>query len=391
MKKMNDDDFLIQTGMSYYRAKEYQRAVIIFSFLGGDWPKQGICYAGLGDKQRAFDVWEICSRVTEFDQIAIECRERSLVETGAEFFLSLAKKNPTYKQLFASGPGRFIYAGQDNKIPAVLALMDAYFEDNPDMEKMRAWGEYIAQHDHACSYVEHVLKHLEKTGQNNVLIAYFHKYKILIDEGYIEEVDFNNQLKELKAAASVSPEALAIRYLILEKTDELKQILPGIPLTRDNFCLYLWGDQDLRYKAYDYCTQNHLDELLLGTLISIREDSLLGEFYEYTGSLPLAAQHYEYARQYRKAAELYERAEKYRNAGDCYFGLKDYQTALVLYKKVHPANPVKIARTFERLKDYESAIIYWKQAGHTQAIHRCKKKIVQRDQKQQKKLPFPGT
>lgn len=270
-----------------------------------------------------------------------------------------------------------------------MELMDTYFKDNPDTDKIRNWGEYIAQHDHECNYMEKVLYYLEKTRQYNALLAYFNRYKMLIDQDIVEgKVDFEKELQEIKAAEPVSHEALALRYFILGKTHELNQVLRELPLTRYNFHFYIQGDKVFRHKAYDYCVRHDLSESLIGNFVGFQGDIIVAEFLEYTGSLPLAARHYKYSRQYLKAAGLYEQAEKYRDAGNCYFQLNDYQTALAMYKKEKPPDHAKIAKTYERLKDYESALIYWKKAGNKKAMQRCIEKI---ERKSQRKLPFPDS
>lgn len=389
MNKIKNKDFLIDKGMDFYNKKNYKPAALIF-FHVRDLPKLGICYAGLGDKQKAFYVWEKFGSIHEFGQIASECMGSGLIETGAEFFLTYMNMISPYKLLFASRYSRFIDNNREEKPSSVLDLMDTYFKDTPDMGKMRNWGEYIAQHDHGCSYMEKVLYYLEKTGQYNALIAYFYRYKLSFGEGIIDKkVDFEKELQELKAAGPDSQEALALRYFILGKTPELNQILPGLTLTRYNFCFYLWAEKDFRYKAYDYCVQHELSRSLVSTLNLVKKDTWLAEFFEYSGNLALAARHYEYAQQYRQAAGLYERVEKYSKAGDIYYGQGDYQKALVMYKKVKPLAHRELAKTYERLKDYEPALIHWKKANCYKDAKRCQRKIEKKNQKQQKKLPFP--
>lgn len=384
MKKVKDRGFLINLGMDYYYEKNYKPAGVIFSYLRGNWSRLGICHAGLGDKEKAFVAWEYCNSVPEYDQIAEDCLERGFVETGAEFILTSMNIISPYKAMFDTR-----YSNSDlfddnqyiNKSP-VLEMMDVYFKENPDIEQMRNWGEYIARHDHMCNYRETVLDYLEKTGHYNALTGYFKQYKLLIEDSIIENrVDFEKDIEALETAGPESHEALAFRYLILEKTQELNQILPEIRLTRYNYCLYLWGDKVFRDRAFEYCLQDKLSESIISMLIQMRDDNLLAEFFEYTGDFSQAARHYEYAEQFSKAAKLYEQAEIYANAGDCYFELKDYKNALAMYEKVKHPDTRKMAKIYEQLNDFGSALFYWKKVGNKTAMKRCQRKIDKKGKK----------
>ncbi len=381
LRKIYDMNFFIDTGWDYYKKKEYEKAIVIYSQNEEFLVKEGACYAHIGDKQNAFDTWWRCSHFTQIQHIADECLNYNMEELAAEFFLNVAAKSSHLKI-------RFFRGMEKTSIPKV---MERYFKRSPDPVEMGTWGKFIAEEDFNCENSKQVIYYLEKTGQYNDLKEYFNKFPAFYEDKFSAQLEsFEKDIPALTASGPDSYEALAFRYLLLEKTEELNRMLPKIKLRKDNLCLFLLGGEAIFHqKAFDWCIKNNFLGVVNKILLRHREDIKLAEFYERQGHLVEAAEFYKLGALFEKAAILFEKAGRYGRAGDCYYKQKEYEKALEVYKKQVPQDKKKIAKTYERLKDFEPALRLWKQLGHRKAIRRCIDKLEQEAQKQQRERPFP--
>ncbi len=381
MRKIRDWELVDVIAQDFYSEEDYEPAAFLFSQLERREAKQGVCYALMGNTRKTFETWRSCRDYYSFEEIAKVCVEKEIIDTGAEFFLSLTDESQ-------SGlPFSFSTFYEDHT--QILYLMDAYFKKNPDLDRMGVWAKFVAEKDFNYDHVKYVSQNLEKTGRYSDLIAYFKRYEDFSPRFSLEEgIDFGEEISPPGETGADPDEARGFRYIIQGNTDELTRLLPKLKINKNNFAFFLEGDAAFRKKTYDWCDKNDCIKELIDFLVKTHEHIKMAEFYEQQGELSYAAQYYEWGAEFRKAAGFYEQSGKYGPAGDCYYKVKGFKKALEMFKKQSPQDKKKLAKTYERLKDFESALKLWKKLGNPKAIRRCKKKLGHEDGAQQKGLQF---
>jgi len=376
-RRIPDDSWVYRLGKDLFDGKRYREALAIFSFFRNALPEVGICYTMLGEEEKAFQAWAKSEGTRDYARIAEMCIYSNAVGVAAKFFLSHQKK----------GRPDLDWASRSKlRSDFVVKLFDLYFAENPNPEEMRAWGHVLGEYDFKAEFWEKVLHYLERGGDYNFLLDYFRAFKLL-DEKRFQAVKAKFQKQIPEFVKSENWEGLALRYFVLDRTEEFNEILPKIRLSAHNLLYYLCGEDRFYREGLAWCEKNNLLEEAGGFFPMMGTYERTAEIFERSGNLSKAADYYFHAGQFEKAASLYSRLERFALAGDAFFRKGDYRAALEMYKKQTPPNKRKIARTCEKLGEFDRALKLWSEMGDKKAAERCRKRGEKAGQKEFQFLP----
>ena len=273
LKKIADKQDLEYIGMKYYKDKEWERALFIFSEAGIKPVYEGLCHLFMGDKQKTFNVWWK-KALTYFNLhiIANECIEHQVYETAAEFYLTL----PYYGWHFD-----FFYFERRSTPWAVMAT---YFGTHPGLKKeLSRWGRFLAAGDMELKNRDEIFRFLAKAGDFVGMVIYTLRsikgrnekiYKAILHHYKKQAPSFEEKGKYENAAFC---------YFILEQPEPLARILSKLTITPFNFCFFL-GDnlpESKRREVYQWSIDNDARAFLLEYLVVLEDRAKLEELYKY--------------------------------------------------------------------------------------------------------------
>jgi len=377
-QKIPDDRWIYQLGKNLFDRKRYREASVLFSVFSNAYPEVGICWAMMGEEEKAFEAWAKCEIYGDYGRLADMCLCSGAVDTAAKFFLTRQQKI-----LYRLG----WETRQSLENNRVVDLMDMYFSRNPDADEMRSWGCFLCDLDTLGVMWEKILNYLERSGGYNLLLDYFRMLKLLEKKRFrAAEAGFKSEIPVL--VRSKDWEALAFRYHVLGRDGDFNRTLPKIGITAHNYLLFLAGEETFYRKGLAWCEKNDLLKEASGFFPMMGTYERTAEIFEKTGNLGKAADYYSYSRRFDKAAALYSRLKRFAPAGDAFYKMKDYRSALKMYQMQRPPNRKKIARTLEMMGELDKAIKLWEELKDRKSVARCRAKM---EKAGQRKLRFPSS
>jgi len=377
-RKIPDNRWIYQMGKDIFDRKRYREASVLFSVFSNAYPEVGICYAMLGEEEKAFRAWAKCKIYGDYDRLAEMCIYSNAVGVAAKFFLK--HQNQVLSEIKWT-PGQRL---ENNK---VVNLFDMHFSKDPHTDEMRSWGNFLCDLDTRGVIWEKILLYLEKSRGYNSLLDYFRMLKLLEEERFrAAKARFKSDIPKLVRLED--SEALAFRYYILERADDFNRILPRIKITAHNYLLFLVGEDTFYRKGLTWCSKNNLLEEAVEFFPMMGNYERTAEIFEKGGKLSKAADYYFYARRFDKAADLYSRLKRFAAAGDAFYKIGDYHAALKMYQRQKPPNRRKIARTLEKLGKLDKALILWEELKDRKSASKCRAKM---EKAKQKEIRFPSS
>lgn len=375
-KKISDDLWLYHFGKDLFDKKRYREASVLFSIFSNAYPEVGICYAMLGEEDKAFRAWTKCEIYRDYERLADMSIYSDIVKTTATFFLK------HQKIILPEIKWSAVESLEKNR---VINFFDLYFSKDQPLEELRSWGNFLCDLDFKGIIWEKILHYQEKGGGYNSLLEYFRLLKLLEEKRFrAAKAKFKSDIPKL--IRTEGWEALAFRYHILESADDFNRILPKIKITAHNYLLFLIGEDKFYREGLAWCSKQNLLEEASGFFPMMGSYARTAEILEKTGNLNKAADYYFYARKFDKAADLYIRVKRFAPAGDVFYKIGDYHKALEMYQKQIPPNRKKIARTWEKLGEFDKALQFWKEARDQKAAAKCRAKMAKA---KQRKIRFP--
>ncbi len=359
----NSDQFE-NNGQDYFIKNDYLRAAFIFSYQHKLVAQEGLCYALMGDKIKAFVYWGSCNTMYELDTIANLSLMKDFIEIPAEYFLSDAgKKIMTHNSL-----------AEMWDCDSLIKLMGIYFKKNPDLSKLRLWNSILVKSAFRYSRTWMVFCSLEKTGEFNAMLRVLKEIKYYQSDNKLpDQADLKKEIPDLVSRREY--ESAALRYYALDNIHEFNLLLAKMTMNRENYCLFLEGKERYWQRAMDWAIENQLRTETSEFLSAVPETLKSAIFYEKVGDFINAGYWYKLNLQFDKAAMLFEKGQRFMFAGDMHFELKDYSKALEMYKKDPLTDDQRLAKTYEKLNDYKAALSIWKKLGKKKAVERCLKKL----------------
>jgi TolA-binding protein len=377
-QKISDDRWIYQLGKDLFDRKRYREASVLFSVFTNAYPEVGICYAMLGEEEKAFRAWAKCEIYGDYERLADMCIYSNVVGAAAKFFLKHQKLVLSEIKWSAS---------QNFENSSVVNLFDMHFSKDPHPDEMLAWGNFLCDLDTRGFIWEKILHYLERSGGYNSLLDYFKMLKLLEEKRFrAAKARFKSDIQKL--ARTEDWEALAFRYYLLGKAGDFNRTLPRIKITDHNYLLFLAGEDAFYREGLAWCSKNNLLEEAVEFLPMMGSYERTGEIFEKGGKLNKAADYYFYARRFDKAADLYSRLKRFAVAGDALYKKGDYRAALKMYQKQSPPNRKKIAKTLEKLGELEKALILWEEMKDRKSASRCRAKM---EKAKQREIRFPSS
>jgi len=277
LKKIADKKDLEYIGMKYYKDKEWERALFIFSEAGIMPSYEGFCHLFLGDKKKAFEIW-FKKALTYFNLhiIAHESIEHQVYEAAAEFYLTL----PYYGWHFD-----FFYF--ERKSPP-WAVMVTYFGEHPELkEEMSRWGRFLAAGDSELKNRDDIFRFLGDAGDFVGLVIYTLRYIKGRSEKIYKAILHHYKKQAPSFEEKSKYESAAFCYFILEQPEPLARILSKLTITPFNFCFFL-GDnlpESKRREVYQWSIDNDARAFLREYLVVLEDRAKLEELYKYEAEL----------------------------------------------------------------------------------------------------------
>lgn len=378
VRKIPDNRWIYRLGKDLFDRKRYREASVLFSIFTNAYPEVGICYAMLGEEEKAFRAWAKCEISRDYERLAGMCIYSNAVEAAAKFFLK--HQNLVLSELKWT-------ASESLENNSVANLFDVYFSKEPHPDEMRSWGNFLCDLDTHGIIWEKILHYLERSGGYNSLLDYFRMLKLLEEKRFrAAKAKFKSDIPKL--VNSEEWEALAFRYCILERAGDFNRTLARIKITDHNYLLFLTGEDTFYRKGLAWCAKNNLLKEAAEFFPMMGTYERTAEIFEKIGKLNKAADYYFYARQFDKAAGLYSRLKRFAAAGDVLYKLGDYCAALKMYRRQSPPNRKKVARTLEKLGDFDKALNLWHELKDRKSAARCRAKL---EKAKQKELSFPSS
>ena len=375
-RKILDDRWLYHLGKDLFDRKRYREASLLFCVFINAYPELGICYAMLGEEEKAFRAWAKCEIFRDYERLADMCIYSNAVGAAAKFFLK-------HKNLVLSGLKWTASKSLENN--SVVNLFDMYFSNDPHPDEMRSWGNFLCDLDTHGVIWEKILHYLERSGGYNSLLDYFRMLKLLEEKRFRAAKErFKSEIPKLVRAEDW--DTLAFRYYLLERAGDFNRILPKIRITAHNYLLFLAGEDTFYRKGLAWCAKNNLLEEAVGFFPMMGSYQRTAEIFEKNGKLNKAANYYFYAHQFDKAAGLYSRLKRFAAAGDAFYKLGDYRAALKMYQRQRPPNRKKIARTLEKSGELDQALKLWQELKDRKSASRCRAKM---EKAKQREIRFP--
>lgn len=377
-RKILDDRWIYNLGKDLFDRKRYREASVLFSLFINAYPEVGICYAMLGEEEKAFRAWAKCEIFKDYERLADMCIYSDAVGTAAKFFLK-------HQNLVSSELKWTASKSLENN--SVVNLFDIYFSHDPHPDEMRSWGNFLCDLDtHGVIWAK-ILHYLEKSGGYNSLLDYFMMLKLLEEKQFRAAKErFKSEIPKL--VRTEDWEAVAFRHCILERASDLNRTLPKIKITAHNYLLFLAGEDAFYRKGLAWCAKNNLLEKAAEFFPMMGTYERTAEIFEKSGKLNKAADYYFYARQFDKAAGLYSRLKRFAAAGDALYKQGDFRAALKMYRRQSPPNRKKIARTLEKLGDLDKALNLWQELKDRKSAARCRAKL---EKAKQWEIRFPSS
>ncbi len=370
--RIPDDRWIYQLGKDLFDRKRYHEASVPFSVFSNAYPEVGICYAMMGEEEKAFRAWAKCDIFGDYERLADKCIYSNAVGAAAKFFLKHQDQVLSEVRWTAS---------QNFENSSMINLFDMYFSKDPHPDEMRSWGDFLCDLDTRGVIWEKILHYLEKSGGYNSLLDYFRMLKLLEEKRFrTAKARFKSDVPKL--ARSEEWEALAFRYHFLERADDFNRTLPRIKITVHNYLLFLVGEDAFYRKGVAWCSKNNLLEEAAEFFPMMGSYERTADIFEKIGKLSKAGDYYFYARQFDKAADLYSRVKRFAVAGDALYKMGDYGAALEMYQKQSPPNRKKIARTLEISGELEKALNMWEELKDRKSAARCRAKMEKAKQRE---------
>lgn len=377
IRRIRDDRWIYRLGKDLFDRKRYREASVLFSAFSNAYPEVGICYAMLGEEEKAFQAWAKCEIFGDFDRLADMCIYSNAVGVAAKFFLK--HKNQVLSEIKWA-------ADQNLENNRVVNLFDMYFSKDQPSDELRSWGDFLCDLDTRGVIWEKSLNYLERSRGYNSLLDYFRMLKLLEEKRFRSaKARFKSDIPKL-----VRPEeweALAFRCYILNRADDFNRTLPKIRITAHNYLLFLVGEDKFYREGLAWCSKNNLLEEAAEFFPMMGSYERTAEIFEKIGKLSKAADYYFYASRLDKAADLYSRVKRFAVAGDALYKKGDYRNALKMYQKQTPPNKKKIARTLEKLGEFNKALKLWKEVDDRRSAARCRAKM---EKAKQREIRFPS-
>ena len=365
VRRIPDDRWIYCLSKDLFDGKRYREASVLFSVFSNAYPEVGICYAMLGEEEKAFRAWAKCKIFGDFDRLADMCIYSNVVGTAAKFFLKY--KNQVLSEIKWT-------ASQNLENNGVVNLFDMYFSKDQPSDEMCSWGDFLCGIDTCGEIWEKILHYLERSRGYNSLIDYFRMLKLLEEKRFRSaKARFKSDIPKLVRAEEW--EALAFRYYILDRAEDFNRILPKIRITVHNYLLFLVGEDKFFRRGLAWCSKNNLMKEAAEFFPIMGSYERTAEIFEKSGKLSKAADYYFYASRFDKAADLYSLVKRFAVAGDAFYRKGDYRTALKMYQKQTPHNRKKIARTLEKLGKFDKALKLWKEVDDRRSAERCRAKM----------------
>lgn len=372
VRRIPDDRWVYRLSKDLFDRKRYHEASVSFSVFSNAYPEVGICYAMLGEEEKAFRAWAKCEIYGDYDRLADMCILSNTIGAAAKFFL---KHQDQVLSEIKWTPG------QNFENNSVIKLFDMYFSKDHPSDEMRSWGNFLYELDTSGFIWEKTLHYLEGSGGYNSLLDYFRMLKLLEEKRFrAAEARFKSDIPKLVRADEW--EALAFRYYFLGRADDFNRTLPKIKTRAHNYLLFLVGEDKFYKEGLAWCTKNNLLKEAAEYFPMMGSYERTAEIFEKSGKLSKAADYYFYARQFDKAADLYSRLKRFAPAGDSFCKMGDYRAALKMYQRQSPPNRKKIARTLEKLGEFNEALNLWAELKDRKSVSRCRAKMEKAKQKE---------
>lgn len=272
LEKIDDKEVLGSTGKKYFQEKDWDRAVFILSRAGVFPEYEGLCYAFLGDKKKAHEIWmKEAFSMYAFHIIAHECIEHQVPEIAAEFYLTFPSRGIYFRDFLL----------EIKSMP--WAVLENYFAKHPDgKEHQGKWGRFLMAGDRKYKNVRQVMDNLSRGGEYCYIAAYIKNMKSAAPHSYRQAI---NHYK--KSAANFEKDGdyewAAFMYLMTDQLDRVDRLLPKLALARNNFCFFLEGsaDEARRFETYRWILDNDLAIELREYLFLMKDNEKMEEFYRY--------------------------------------------------------------------------------------------------------------
>jgi len=364
-----------------YKLSDYKKALLFFQSRRFS-PEEGLCYALMGKKNKAFECWDSCQFLGQWDQIAHICIRKKIGDIAVEFFLSgsrTLRKKLVDMALYES----------EAEVDHIIQLMDDYFHQNPTSPLMLQWGKMLTSYPMGITTTVKTIYYLDKCGEYNRLLLYIKQlqFKSKNDVGKGIPKIAKKAIEILKE--SKSPELSVLRFMLADQPDEVNRLLSLLDIDSNNYFYLTEGDIVSQKKAFDWAVRENKTVKLENYLGESFENRKLALFYEHLGNLDSAAKTYKYLGDIQKACDLFEQTGKYNAAGDIYFSSKKYKNALEMFQKNDPPDFLRLAQTYVKLKDYTAALSLYEKLGDVKAAAFCKNKLLGTTHKKENKSASP--
>ena len=356
---------------------ELEPAALLYS-LSYDPAAAGLCYAKLGDKERAKSQWGYYPSVETCEIIARRAAESGESQLAGEWILFQAAvgtpRSEGHLQL------------RDEQCPYVFAAVEHYLENCKDRQMMKRWARTLMHSEVDFENGPVIMRYLEQAGDYNGCFAYMENKRITGYERLDEDLQmFDRELSACERRADHG--GLALRYVLLSRKEDLHRVIVNLDVTEDNTRLFEESDHYMTAVEF-YFDSNRTYDVRLFFAESKR--FLEGaEILESRGHASDAAIFYEMSGDLEGAIRSHEASGNHVAAGDLCFKIKDFSRALIVYSKSPVPPKKKIARTHERLGDWPEALKIYQELGDRKGCKRCGAKIAKQEARRlNRELPF---